>query len=127
LQMHTLRDDGGDIVSIWESLIAVNRSLDGNKADQPIIDVTEPEKSRSGRITQLAEPETMISITTGDKSYRIPTYSIGLLISDEAMKATTIDLVRVVMEAQARGERVARAMKQLKAMVLGDVDLGINP
>jgi len=127
LQMHALRDDGGDIVSIWESLIAVNRSLDGNKADQPIIDVTEPEKSRSGRITQLAEPETMISITTGDKSYRIPTYSIGLLISDEAMKATTIDLVRVVMEAQARGERVARAMEQLKAMVLGDVDLGINP
>ncbi len=118
-------DDGFDIVNVWESMIAVDRNLNGQRADQPIIDTRGPDKSRSGRITQLAEPETMVSITVGEKSYRIPTSSIGLLIADEAMEATTIDLVRVVMAKQARGERIARAMEQLKSMVLGDEDLGM--
>lgn len=125
MQANALRDDGSDILAIWESLIGVSRNVNGTKADQPIIDTTAPEGSRSGRIAQLAEPETMISITTGDKSYRIPTNSIGLMISDEAMAATTIDLVRTVMEAQARGDRIRRAMEQLKSMVQGDIDVGI--
>lgn len=125
MQANALRDDGSDILAIWESLIGVSRNINGTKADQPIIDTTAPEGSRSGRIAQLAEPETMISITTGDKSYRIPTNSIGLMISDEAMAATTIDLVRTVMEAQSRGDRIRRAMEQLKSMVQGDIDAGI--
>lgn len=125
MQANALRDDGSDILSIWESLVAVSRSVNGTKADQPIIDTTAPEGSRSGRIAQLAEPETMISITTGDKSYRIPTNSIGLMISDEAMASTTIDLVRVVMEAQSRGDRIRRVNEQIRSMVQGDVDLGI--
>lgn len=119
-------DDGGDIIGIWESLIAVNRNLNGQRVDQPIIDTRGPDTSRSGRIAQLAEPETMIGITVGQKSYRIPTQSIGLLVSDEALQATTIDLVRVVMAKQARGERIARAMAQLKSMVEGDEDLNMT-
>lgn len=119
-------DDGGDIIPVWESLIALTRNLNGQRADQPIIDTRGPDESRSGRIVQLAEPETMVSISVGEKSYRVPTYSIGLMISDEAMAATTIDLVRIVMQKQARGERIARAMSQLRSMVLGDEDLGMS-
>jgi len=122
LQANAHTDDGSDILAIWEKMISVSRNIIGTKAEQPIIDTRGPEGSRSGRIAQLAEPATMISITTGQKSYRIPTNSIGLMISDEAMEATTIDLVRVVMEAQARGDKIARVGEQLRAMVLGDVD-----
>lgn len=125
MNAQALRNDGSDILSIWEELIAVSRNINGTKADQPIIDATAPEGSRSGRIAQLAEPETLVSITTGDKSYRIPTNSIGLLISDEAMSVTTIDLVRVVMEAQSRGDRVRRVQEQIKSMVMGDIDTGM--
>ncbi len=125
MNAQALRDDGSDILSIWEELVAVSRNINGTKADQPIIDATAPEGSRSGRIAQLAEPETLVSITTGDKSYRIPTNSIGLMISDEAMQATTIDLVRVVMEAQSRGDRIRRVKEQIKSMVQGDLDTGI--
>lgn len=121
-----LRDDGTDILSAWESMVAVTRNIVGTKADQPIINTTAPEGSASGRISQLAEPETMVSITVGDKSYRIPTNSVGLMISNEAMEATTIDLVRTVMEAQSRGDKVRRVTEMLKAMVLGDDDLGIT-
>lgn len=125
MQANALRDDGSDILAIWERMVSVSRNINGTKVDQPIIDTTAPEGSRSGRIAQLSEPETIVSITTGDKSYRIPTNSIGLLISDEAMQATTIDLVRVVMEAQSRGDRIRRVQEMLKSMVFGDVDAGI--
>lgn len=126
LDANALADDGGDILNIWESMIAVNRNINGTRADQPIIDTSGPEESRSGRTAQLAEPETMVSITTSEKSFRIPTNSIGLMISDEAMEATTIDLVRVVMSAQSRGDRIRRVQEMLKAMVQGDDDLGIS-
>lgn len=125
LNAAALSDDGSDILSIWDSMIAVDRRVDGQKVDQPIIDTRGPENSRSGRIVQLAEPETMISITTGEKSYRIPTNSVGLLISDEALEATTIDLVTTVMSAQARGDKIARVGEQLRSMVFGDSDVGI--
>lgn len=121
-----LRDDGSDILSKWEEMVGVSRNVSGTRVDQPTINTTAPEESQSGRITQLAEPETMVSITVGERSYRIPTFSIGLLIADEAMEATTIDLVRVVMEAQARGERIRRVNEMMKAMVFGDKDLGIE-
>lgn len=124
LNAAALQDDGSDILAIWERMIAVDRAIIGTRADQPIIDTRGPEGSRSGRISQLAEPETMISITVGEKSYRIPTNSVGLLISDEAMQATTIDLVRTVMEAQSRGDKIRRVGEQLRSMVLGDVDTG---
>lgn len=126
MQANAMRDDGSDILAIWEGLVSTSRNINGTKAEQPIIDTTAPEGSRSGRIAQLAEPETIVSITTGDKSYRIPTNSIGLMISDEAMQATTIDLVRIVMEAQSRGDRIRRVNEMLRSMVFGDVDTGID-
>lgn len=122
-----LRDDGSDLLAKYSEMVAVTRNVGGKKVDQPTIDTTSPEGSRSGEIAELAEPETMVSISTGDRSYRIPSKSIGLTISDEAMEATTIDLVQVVMEAQARGERVAMVEDQLRALVFGDKDRGIEP
>lgn len=125
LSLDARHDDGSDIIQVWESLVSITRNLNGAKADQPIIDTRAPEGSRSGRVAQLVEPETMVSITVGERSYRVPTNSIGLLISDEAMAATTIDLVRIVMAKQSRGDRIRRIGEQLKAMVLGDADLGM--
>lgn len=126
LRADALRDDGSDIINQWNNMIATTHNVNGKRAEQPIIDTSAPEGSRSGRIAQMAEPEVMVNITTGAKSYAIPTNSIGLLISDEAQEATTVDLVRIVMEAQARGERIRRIQEQLKAMVLGDKDLDMD-
>lgn len=126
MNANVLRDDGSDILSIWESFIATSRNLNGQNAVQPIIDTSAPEGSRSGRIVQMALPETMVSISTGQKSFKIPTNSIGLMIANEAMAATTIDLVRIIMEAQSRGDKIRRVGEQLKSMVLGDTDLDMD-
>lgn len=126
LRENALKDDGGDIIAQWNSMVALTNNVNGPRAEQPTINTSGPEESRSGRIAQLAEPETMVSITTGQNTYKIPTKSIGLVISDEARQATTVDLVRIVMEAQARGDRIRRIQEQLKAMVNGDSDLGMS-
>ena len=68
LQEPALRDDGSDILSKWDSMIAVNRSVSGTRVDQPTINLTGPEESDVGRITQLAEPETMISMSDQERS-----------------------------------------------------------
>lgn len=122
-----LHDDGSDLVGKYNEMVSVTRSVNGKKVDQPLIDTRAPEGSRSGESAELAEPDTMVSITTGDRSFRIPSKSIGLTISDEALEATTIDLVQVVMGAQARGERIAMIEEQLRALVHGDLDRGIKP
>lgn len=121
-----LRDDGADILGKYAELVSVQRNINGSRVDQPLINTQKqgegPEASRSRRQAQMAEPSTMVGITVGERSYRIPNFAIGLTISDEAMQATTIDLVRIVMETQARGERIAMIEEQLHDMVFGNVD-----
>ena len=126
LRENALDNDGSDILSKWQGLVAHTTNIDGQMAVQPVINTSAPEDSESQRIAQLAEPATMVSITTNQRSFTIPTYSIGLEISDQALEATTIDLVRIVMEAQARGQRVRNVHRQLKSMVFGDIDLGMD-
>lgn len=123
---NALDKDGSDLISKWQGLVAITNNLNGERAEQPIINTKGPEESESQRITQLAEPVTMVSITTSQTAYNVPTYSIGLTISEQAMKTTTIDLVRTVMSAQARGQRLRNIEANLKALVLGDKDLGIE-
>lgn len=119
-------DDPNGLLGIWSRIAASTTNLNGNVAFQPTITTNKPEQPSSGRIAQLAEPETMVSITTGERSVRIPTQSIGLLITDQAQAATSIDLVRIVMAAQARQDRLNRVAQNLKALVLGDADMGIS-
>lgn len=121
-----LRDDGSDIIAKYNELVSVQRNIAGTRVDQPLVNTQKqgegPDGSRSRRQAQMAEPATMVNITVGERSYRIPTFAIGLTISDEALEATTIDLVRVIMETQARGERIAMIEEQLHDMIFGNVD-----
>lgn len=117
-----LRADNGDFLGGFENLIASTVSITSPKFEQPIINVKAPEASEDMAISQNAEPATMIGITVSDVSRAIPTHSIGLTISDQALQATTLDLVNIIMSAQARGKRIRMAENNLKAILSGDVD-----
>lgn len=119
-----LTDDYSDFLGGYNQMIAVTTSVSSPRVDQPKIDVTAPEASRSQPIAQLAEPSTMVSITLSEASFNVPSKGIGLMVSDQALQATTLDLVGIVMEAQARGERIYMVEEQLGAMVNGDADWG---
>lgn len=108
----------------YNRMIATTAFVTSPRVDQPIIDVTAPrgDEYRSQPIAQLAEPAALISITVGSKAFNIPTKSIGLTISDQALQATTLDLVGIAVTQQARQERIRMVLEQLSAMISGDTD-----
>lgn len=122
-----LRRSDDLLVKTWESMVATTQSVAGPIFDQPQINVTEPEQSEHSPIAQLSEPDAMISITTSEYTKRIPTKSIGLVISDQAMMASTLDLVNLALNAQARGEQVRMIEGHMRNIFNGDVDLDEDP
>lgn len=121
-----LRTSQDDFLAGWESMIAQTQSIQGPKFEQPIINVTAPEAQASNPISQLAEPDALVSITVSETSHTITTKSIGLLISDQAQQATTLDLVSLILSAQARGERVRNVSEHISGIVAGDADRGMT-
>lgn len=119
-----LSESNDDFFSGIDKMVALTENVTGDKVEQPLIDVTAPEASESKRISQLGEPAIMLSITTSDKTYKIPTVSIGATISDQAAASSTLDLVSLAISAQARGERLRHYETNLAAMISGDVDAG---
>jgi hypothetical protein len=122
---HELSSDSSAYVGIYNRMVAQTDVVDSPRADQPIINLSAPRSSRSQPIAQGAEPPRMVSISLSDKSYRIPTFSIGLEITAEAARSTAVDLVAIALREQAEAERVARVTESLSAMISGDSDLGI--
>jgi hypothetical protein len=121
-----LMNDDSSFNALFESMVAVTQTIDSPHAFQPLINVTGPQASRSQPISQLAEPVNMATISLSEKSFKLPTWSIGLEISDEAARATTLDLVGIAIREQALGEKSARINEAIKALVDGDTDLGIS-
>lgn len=122
---NSLIDNKEDYLTPWESAIALKTSVTGPRVDQPRIEVTAPMNSAAQPISQLAEAATMVSITLSDKTYTIPTKAIGLQVADQALQATTIDLVGLALTNQARGERIRRIEEDMANIIAGDVDFGI--
>lgn len=121
-----LVNDDSSYNALFDSMVAVTQNIDSPHVYQPLIDVTGPRASRSQPISQLAEPVNMATITLSERSMRLPTWSIGLEISDESARATTLDLVGIAIREQALGERSARVNEAIKALVDGDTDMGIS-
>lgn len=119
-----LRESKDDYFRNYENMVAMTMVVNGPRFEQPTINVSYPEESASNRISELAEPDAMVSITTANTTRRVPTKSIGLMISDEALATTTLDLVNIIMQAQARGERYRMVQEQLTAILQGDADWG---
>lgn len=121
-----LMDDWTTYEGVYNRMIALTTSANSPRVDQPIINLTAPRGSVAQPIAQMAEPGAMVSISLSDKSYRIPTKSIGFEISDEASKATAIDLVGMTLQQQVIGQRIALINEYLNSMLNGDADLGLG-
>lgn len=119
-----LKADTASYVSLFNSLVAVDDSIQGARFEQPVINYANPEGARSQGISQNSLPSSMLSITTSDVARKIPTFSLGLEISKEAQQASTLDLVALALARQAEIERAARVDDYINAFVTGDVDMG---
>lgn len=119
-----LKTDFGGQAGYWEKMIAQSDSINGPRFEQPILNYSKPEAARSAPIAQLALPNSMLSITVSDTARKIPTFSLGMEISQEALAASSLDLVALALARQAEFERSARIDDYIKALRAGDVDMG---
>jgi hypothetical protein len=111
-------------VALFDSMVAIDDSIAGPRFEQPILNYSQPEGARSKAVSQLAEPNVMLGITVGDIARKIPTFSLGLEVSTEALQATTLDFVTLAIARQAEVERAARVDEYIQAFLNGDVDMG---
>jgi hypothetical protein len=121
-----LKADTGGYVSQFDKLVAVNDTVDGDRVEHPVLNFSRPAAARSQGIAQLALPASMLSITVSDVSKKIPTFSLGMEISDQAKKATSLDFVALATARQAETERAARVDEYIAAFLAGDADVGYS-
>lgn len=119
-----LRTDHNTYANVFNRMVASTVSTNTPRYDQPVINVTGPQGSKTSQIAQGAEPKRMISITLAEKSFRMPVNSIGLSITDEAQQASTLDLVGIVVREQALQERADQIDLDIGRIATGNVDAG---
>lgn len=107
----------------FEQLIAVDDSVNHDRFERPVIDFKRPEQARAQTISQLALPNTMMTITASDVTRKIPTIGLGLEISEQAIKATSLDIVGLALARQAATERNERAEYYIQSLLEGDKDM----
>jgi 2-keto-4-pentenoate hydratase len=108
----------------FEQMIAVDEAIANDRYEQPKISYSKPEAGRHQGVAQLAQPASMVTITSSDVAYRIPSFAIGLEISDQALRASTLDIVALSLARQAAVERNERAQNYMTNILNGDVDNG---
>ncbi len=121
-----LKTDFGGYSGLFDKMVAIDDSINGARFEQPVLDYSKPEAARSQGISQLALPNAMLSITVSDVARKIPTFSLGMEISYEAMQASSLDLVALALARQAEIERASRIDGYITAFKDGDVDMGTS-
>lgn len=106
-------------------MVAVDDSIQGDRWERPVLNFSKPEAARSAPVSQLSLPNAMLTITASDKSMRIPSWAIGMEISEQALRSTTIDLVGLAVARQAAVEGNERANGYIMSLLNGDTDLAM--
>lgn len=115
--------------TVFRSMVALSQSVDTDTFMQPVISYGNPGGANSGaqgaraqRITQLSGTPMVLRLTTTDRQRTLPTYGIGMELSDQAMKSTTLDFVSLTMNRFMEIEYDARVYTYLSNLFLGDSD-----
>ena len=119
--------DRQSAVTVFDSMVALTTTVASARTEQPVISYAGndgPEDTRAQQISQLSEPANMMTITASTTTKQIPTFSMGLAISDQAMQYATIDLVALAVTRQKEIEMFALAGEAMVDMISGDADNG---
>lgn len=120
----SLRPNIESYIASFMAMVATTVNINTPKYEQPIVDFTDARNSRSQPIGQLDLPPVMAKFKVSDVSKTLPTYSVGVEISDQATRALTIDFIAKCIAEQQIFERSSRMTDDLVGIVTGDVDSG---
>ena len=125
LMNSSLIEDYGPEGQMWDRMISETENIPTEQFTQPQINVTAPRAERSQPIAQNTMPRALVSITSSQYSKSIITNSIGLQISEQAQRNSSVDLISTILLQQSQGERFARLWEDINDVVAGDTDKGM--
>ncbi len=108
----------------YDSMVAMDTVIADEWYLWPEANFSGPEAGRSQVTSQLAKPVNMLTLTTSEKSLRVPTFAMGIEWSEQATKYLNLDFIALSIARQAAVERNERANQNLLAMLNGDADVG---
>lgn len=108
----------------FDSLVAQDDTIADEWLLWPEISMANAEVARSQVTSQLAKPASMLSVTTSEKSVRIPTFSLGIEWSEQVTKYVNLNLLTLAIARQVAVERNDRANQNLLTLLNGDADMG---
>lgn len=122
VEINLAADKSGDI-AVFDKLIGYDFAVNDDRFEQPVVDYSANDDVRSKAIGQLDVPQIFGKLTVAERQGVIPTYALGLEMSEKAQKAYTFDYVTHVISRQAMVEKAARVNGHINALVNGDKDI----
>lgn len=115
--------------NVFESMIAVNISVDSEHFEQPVIDMRTtggPEEAKATRVVQGAAPNKIMFFKTSDRIRRIGAWNIGMEWTEQALRNTTVDYVTRTVSHYLQVERDERVYRYLSDLFTGNGDLVVG-
>lgn len=119
-----LRPNVETYIGAFMQMVSSTVNVNSPKYEQPLVNYTKARTARSQPISQLDAPTVMALFTVSDVARTLPTFSIGIEISDEAQRSMTVDFVAHAIAEQQVFERSTRMTEDLVDIVQGDTDSG---
>lgn len=125
IESMVMRDYAEDTV-VFDDMVASTLSVPTENFIQPVIDYNTangPMQAQAQRISQFAEAPNMLRFSTSERNRSLPTYGIGMEFSQQALRATTLDIVAMTLNRYLMVEKDARVYRYLSSLFAGDSDL----
>jgi len=113
----------------FDSIVGYNQTISTSKFEQPVLSygtAKGPESSQFSQISQNTRPNLMLSLTASDVTRKVPTSSIGMEISREALAGTSLDLVALTMARFYKLADYNEWLTQISLMLSGDPDATVT-
>lgn len=111
---------------VFKDLIASEQSIATENFIQPVITYSTPngpEQAKAQRIAQFGAAPNMLRFGTSERNRSLPVYGIGMEFSQQALRATTLDLVALTLNRYLMVEKDQRVYSYLSSIFSGDSDL----
>ena len=113
------------VTSIMDSIVGYSQTISTAKFETPVLSyggAQGPENSQFQAISQNTAPPLMLSLTAADVTRKVPTTSIGMEISQEALQATPFDLVALTLNRFYSIAAYNKWMDDITYLLNGDPD-----
>ena len=111
---------------VFNEMVGFTNNIGSENFEQPVVNYQGqggPESAKAQRVAQLANPPSILKITTSDRPRRLASHAIGMEISEQAMRASSLDLVALTMARFFEVERDERVYRYISDLFNGNADM----